>query len=218
MAAEKEKKREGGDIHAADSVGEVQAMPPPTAAPPDPFDPESLRLSQDFAAGLGVKKTILTIPVRKPSKEAWVRVHPDEGYRFQTAVVELKDDREVYLVDRKLWPDLSTESVFGPRMLFTAVTRQNVVFLWPVRLPGSDGRIDSWNESVLQAATMAMKGWVRVAANMGLGAYDVFEATGSLPEPAWPDLPFRDLLKIAFKGRFIDSMDHPILRRLRGEI
>ena len=29
---------------------------------------------------------------------------------------------------------------------------------------------------------------------------------------------FHDLLKIAFKGKMIEDLDHPVLRRLRGEI
>jgi hypothetical protein len=53
---------------------------------------------------------------------------------------------------------------------------------------------------------------------MSLGAYDVFEATGPFPEPQWPGIGFEELLRIAFKGRYIDSLDHPVLRRLRGEI
>jgi hypothetical protein len=44
-------------------------VPPLDADAPDPFDPESLRLSQDFSAALGVKKALLTVPVRKPAKE-----------------------------------------------------------------------------------------------------------------------------------------------------
>jgi hypothetical protein len=52
---------------------------------------------------------------------------------------------------------------------------------------------------------------------MALGAYDVFQATGDLPEPEWPGLPFRELLRVAFRDRFIQSEDHPVLRRLRGE-
>src|SRR5262245_28394028 len=47
---------------------------------PDPFDPVALRLSQDFTAGLGVKKALLTVPVRKPDKSWFVRVHPSEDY------------------------------------------------------------------------------------------------------------------------------------------
>ena len=60
----------------------------------DPFDLASLRLSQDFASAVGVKKLVTTIPVKKPSKEWFVRTHPDPDYRLQTAVLELKEDRE----------------------------------------------------------------------------------------------------------------------------
>jgi len=192
------------------------STPAPTA--PDPFDPASLRLSQDFAAGLGVKKALLTVPVRKPDKSWFVRVHPDDDYSLQTAVIELKEDRETYLVAPTLWPTLAAESTFSPRALFTAINRQGVLFVWPVRLPGPDGKVDEWSRNALEAAQKARKGWVRVAANMALGAYEVWDATGELGEPDWPDKPFRELLSIAFKGKLIDSLDHPVLRRLRGEV
>lgn len=199
-----------------------QAVSSPAAAgqnaAPNPFDPARLRLPQDFGATLGVKKALLTIPVRKPSKEWFIQVHPDEAYRVQTAVLELKEDRETYLVDPKLWPELATrESTFGPRLIATAINRQGVVFLWPIRLPGSDGKLDEWNMSALEAVQLATGKWVRVAANMSLGAYDVFEATAKLPEPEWPTVAFAKLLKVAFKNRYIDSLDHPVLLRLRGE-
>lgn len=178
-------------------------------------DLSRLRLSQDFAATIGVKKALLTIPVRKPAKEWFVRT--STALRLQTCVLELKEDREVYLVAQPLWRELASESTFGPRALFGAMNRQNVFFVWPVRLPGPDGKIDDWNRSALEAATMAEKCWVRVASNMALGAYDVFEATADWPEPDWPDLPFNELLRVAFKGRVIDTLDHPTLKRLRGE-
>ena len=87
----------------------------------------------------------------------------------------------------------------------------------PVRLPREDGRLDEWNRSALEAADMARERWVRVAANMSLGAYEVYEAAGSIPDPDWPDVTFRALLEIAFKGRFIQNLDHPVIHRLRGE-
>jgi hypothetical protein len=195
---------------------ERPAIAPPVG--PDPFDPASLRLSQDLGACVGVKKALLAVPVRKPDKSWFVRVHPDEAYRLQTAVVELKEDRETYLVAPALWPELAAESTFSPRALFTTMNRQGVLFLWPIRLPGSDGKVDEWSRTALEAADMAAKGWVRVTANMPLGAYDVFQATGNLPDPEWPDLTFRELLRVAFKDRLIDSLDHPVLRRLRGEV
>jgi hypothetical protein len=195
--------------------GEVKASVPSSS---DRFDVSRLRLSQDFASSVGVKKALVTVPVKKPEKDWFVRVHPAEEYRLQTAVLEIKSEREVYHVERELWPSLSAESTFGGRFLFTAVNRQGVVFLWPVKLPRPDGRSDEWNRSLLEAAEMATRGWIRVVANMHLGAYEVFEATGDLPEPVWPEMSFGELLKIAFKDHFIDSMDHPVLKRLRGEL
>jgi hypothetical protein len=206
------------------SVSPVERVPDPpggsaTAPLPDPFDPASLRLSGgDFNASVSVKKVLMSVPVRKPDKSWFVRVHDQDDYRLLTAVIELKEDRETYLVAPDLWPALATEATFGPRAFYTAINRQGVVFLWQIRLPGSDGKLDDWNKTALEAAKRATAGWVRVSANMALGAYDVFEAAGSLTEPAWPDIKFRDLLAIAFKDKVIDSMDHPVLRKLRGEV
>ena len=183
--------------------------------PPDPFDPNRLRLSQEFVSSLGVKKALLTVPVRKPAKEWWIQVHPDPAYRLETAVLELKEERETYLVARELWDDLAGE--ISPRILFTTVNRQGVTFLWPVRLPGSDGRIETWSRSALEAAELAERNWVSVRANMSLGAYEVFEATGDLPDPKWPDEPLSRLIEIAFRDHFIQDFDHPVIRRLRGE-
>jgi hypothetical protein len=70
----------------------------------------------------------------------------------------------------------------------------------------------------LEAVNLAVTRWVRVVANLSLGGYDVFEAAGNYSEPQWPDLPFVELLRIAFKDHFIESRDHPVWRRLRGEI
>jgi len=182
----------------------------------DPFDLSRLRLSQDFAGKVGVKKAIITVPVRKPHRQWFVRVHPDESWRLETAVLELSDERETYLVDPALWPELPGEVI--PKVLFTAINRQGVVFLWPVRLPGADGRHDEWNRSAIEAAQIAMNSWIRVSSNMSLGAYEVFTATADLPEPEFPEIGFKKLLETAFKERFIQSPDHPVIRKLRGEL
>lgn len=181
----------------------------------DIFDLAALRLPQDFGAQLGVKRVITTVPVRKPDKQTFVRVRPGDEWRLQTMVIELKEERETYLVAPALWESLFDEC--KPVCLFTAVTRQKVLFLWPVKMPSSDGRADSWSESAIQAAQAAMKNWVRVAPNMGLGGYDLHVATGQgLNEPEWPDLDLQGIIKLAFRDRMIDSLEHPIVRRLQG--
>ncbi len=53
---------------------------------------------------------------------------------------------------------------------------------------------------------MAMKRWSRLKANMSLRAYDLFDATGDLPEPEWPGLAFLEILKIAFRNYYLDLL------------
>lgn len=205
-------------IHADGETlkAKATATPPKTAAP-DPFDPAKLRLSQGMTAAFGVKKHLTTLPVRKPSKEWFVRCHNDPTFRLETCVLELKEDAEIYLISPEVRDDLAGESTVSPRLLMTAINKQGTPFLWPIRLPGADGRHDEWSKSAMEAASIATKGWVRVQANMNLGAYEVYEATGNLGDPEWPKLPFNELLRIAFKDRYIDTLDHPVLKRLRGE-
>jgi len=199
--------------------GESEALPGGTGgtaddAAPDPFDPASLRLGQDFASSIGVKKVLTTVPCRKPNRHEFVRVRPGEDWRLETGVFEDKVNRETYLVQRDLWSELTGE-VF-PVCLFLAVNRQGDVFLWPAKLPGADGRSNTWNDSALAAARLAEDRWARVAANMGAGMYDTFEAAGELSEPEWPELSFAEILKLCFGQRFITTIDHPAIRALRG--
>jgi hypothetical protein len=121
----------------------------PANSPDDPFDPAKLRLPQDFTAGMGVKKLLTTVPVRRPAKEAFVQTHPGNDYRIHAAILELKEERDVYLIHPPLLPSLAGESTISPRLLVTTITRQGALFLWPLRLPGPDGRLDDWGHSAL---------------------------------------------------------------------
>ena len=191
-----------------------------TAATPesDPFDLSRLRLSQDFASAVGVKRLITTVPIRKPSKEWFVRTRPDSAYWFPTTVLELKEDQEIYLVAPALRAELEGESTFSPRLLVVSMNRQGVLFVWPLKLPKEDGRIDQWTRSAMTAATEAQTRWVRVTANMSLGAYEIGVSTGVASDPTWPDLSLQEIIKIAFRDKMISDLDHPVLKRLRGEI
>ena len=198
------------------SVGDIQNSTATAIEPGNPFDPANLRLSQNFAEKIGVKKVLNNVPVRKPGRQDFFRVHPGADYRIETAVVELKEESETYLVAPELRSEIPSELI--PKILFTTINRQGVLTLWPVRLPGEDGRLDDWNASALEAAEMAQERWIRVAANMSLGGYEIYEATGNLPDPEWPELTFAEILKIAFRGRYIENLDHPVIRRLRGDV
>jgi hypothetical protein len=181
----------------------------------DPFDPAALRLDQSFLQHQGAKKLLTEVPVRKPNRQEFVRVHPDDEYRLSpVAIIELKDEREFYLVLPSMAPDLPGEIDLAA--LFTAINRQGDLFLWPVKLPRSDGRRDRWRSSAMAGAELATSRWVRMSANMMAGLYDTYEAIGKLPDPTWPEYSFQKLLEVAFQGMIVDRHDHPVIRRLLG--
>ncbi len=179
------------------------------------FDIESLRISPDYAATLGATKLLATVPCRKPNPQAFIRVRPEGEFRLATAVIEIKEDREIYLLAPALREVVS--HVWQLKMFYTAITRQGTLFLWPVRMPGSDGRLDTWNQSAHTAAEHATHAWTRVQSNRQLGGYDIFQAAGGIPEPEWPDKTMQELVKLAFKNHIIDSLDHPVLQALDGK-
>jgi hypothetical protein len=153
----------------------------------------------------GVKKLLTTVPVRKPNKQDFIRVHPDPDFRLcGVAIIELKEDRENYLVVPSYAQQLDPQ-LFNLCNLFLGINRQKVVFLWPVKLPEPGGRISGWHTSGLEGAEKAMAQWIRVVANMNLGAYEFFVAENSLSEPEWPTLSLRELLQIGFKGRVMGA-------------
>jgi hypothetical protein len=197
----------------------IQAIHPASAsfdqaAPADPFDPANLRLDQSFTETVAVKKLLTTIPVRKPSRQTFFRVHPDPAYRDVFPIIDLKDDREEYIVVKSLVPELATEIVY--KQLVLTITRQGTVFFLPLRLPGPDGKDMEWWRSLREHAGLAQTHWIRVVPNRDLGAYEALQAADNLSEPEWPELGFWELIRIAFKEYLITDLSHPVVRRLRG--
>jgi hypothetical protein len=177
------------------------------------FDLSRLRLDQTFDAGK-TTKTLGNIKIQKPDKFTWFRVHG--AWELTTNVLDLKEERETYLVVPELLADLALE--VSPRMIVPCVTRQNDVFFWPLRIPDSSGREDSWMRSALEACELGKQGWIRIVSNLRTAGYDVHHPAVQPPTPKWPDLTFEAMVEKAFKNFLIDDSNHPRLRMLRGEV
>ena len=74
--------------------------------------------------------------------------------------------REVFQVHRDFWMEVPDAR---PIALFTAMARRGGLFIWPIKLPGPDGRSNDWNDSQLSAAELAETQWVQIRANMAAG-------------------------------------------------
>ncbi len=199
-------------IVETDQVSEVNNAQMPV----DAIDIASLRLSSNFGATLGVKKLLNLVPVGKPLPTQFFRTHPSDDMQFEALLLTQKGTQETYLVTENIGGYLP--ELVKPATLIPIIDRQNNVRLVPIPFPGPDGQRNPWHQSLLDALLHAKKSWIRVAANMHVGGYDVYEAQAELPAPIWPEHSMDVLVKTAFRGKIISDLDHPVIQGLQGRV
>jgi hypothetical protein len=178
-------------------------------------DLDALAVAPNEAAG-AMQEVLTHVPLQRPGRQVFFRTNPDPSWSLTTSIVfdEEGFGRDAYLVLPQMRGELLGE--VRTTLVSAIMTRQGVFQLWPLKLPLDDGHPNAWYESAREALELSRTRWVCMRPDLSLGAYRVLCAIGDLPDPVWPDRPFRELLDIAFRGRIIDSSDHPLVRRLRG--
>jgi len=129
----------------------------------DPFAPERFQIAQDYTTLVGGAKQITRVPVGRPDSQLWFHVNPDCAFTIDVALLDLRNERETYIVDPSLAMEVPTEVV--TKRLFQYVTRQGDIGIWAIKLPDPEGRIDSYNESAMLAVETAQERWVRLVSN-----------------------------------------------------
>lgn len=180
----------------------------------DPFDPSRFVIKATDSL-MKAEQLLTKISVGKPPKTSFVMASSDPGLSIQVGILELMAERESYLLTPDALAGVDPKLV-RMSVLTLSVDRMGNPFLWETRQPDVAGNDTDWAESMRIALSEAKKHWVRVVANMAMGAYDLFVAPGDLSEPEWPKYSMGELLKAGFSGRIIDSPEHPVLLRLRG--
>lgn len=189
-----------------------------TDAPSDPFDPfDPAQLRVDTMGDFEVEQVLTAVPVRKPKRIEFFRVHPEFVSDMLLVERDTGMDRESFLVT----PDVRDMVASELRLvrLFTCINKNGTVFLWPVKLPqGDNDRIRRMTDTALRCADQAKTLWTKLVWNRDLGGYEMYKAKGDLGSPQWPDKTHRDLIEIAFRDNLIDRPDHPVIKELYGEI
>ncbi len=134
-------------------------------------------------------------------------------------------DKEIYLVDPDLWTELEDEDEARDAQLFLIVDPDNNPFIWPVKLPRDDGsRGASWSDSALIMADQAKREWIKIKGNKTAGKYVATPAVDDLGDPEWPAdengaFSFTEVMRKAFgTKRYIDTLDHPVVKKIKGRV
>jgi hypothetical protein len=167
------------------------------------------------AATMGTKKTSEKFAARKSHNQEFVTVNSSSEYTASVYCFKRKEDGEVYLVNPSV---VSTLPGCYPAQLFLAANRQGAVFVWPATLPSQDGRTHGAHTSALENIERAKVGWVKNVWNRDAAAYEAEEPVAKFPSPQWPEKDFESIVQIAFKDRYIDSVNHIIVKQILGEV
>jgi hypothetical protein len=186
----------------------------PTVTTADMFDLDNLRLGQDFAETAGLRPLLTTVPVRRVDGQEFIRVRPGEEHRMVAGILNLKSEGELFIVTKAMIPELIGEFVYA--QLNTAINRQGVVFILLVRLPDPDGKDHEAWRTMRIAIDMGYTTWVRPRWFKPLGAYQITPASDKMSEPKWPDISFQELVRIGFRDKIINDLNHPAVKKLRG--
>jgi hypothetical protein len=185
----------------------------------DPFNLDALRAAPDLD-DIDLVKISVAVPVKRPGKNEFFRVHPSPEYMIDNYVLEHESelDKTTYWVVPGLGTPCWTTCARSASSL--AWTRAATSSCGPAKLPAADGSpaARGWYLSGLRAAEEAKKVWVKIVGNKAVGAYDVVIARGDLGDPQWPDKSFQELIRLAFGDKVVNSMDHAVVREINGEI
>lgn len=173
-----------------------------------------LRLSQDFQSMADVAKVVTTVKIGKPHRQIYFRVHPE--WQMCYPVLDYKNEgrSDFYIVDTKKVPDIQDE--VSLRLVVPAITSHEDLYIWPLRLPGEDGKLDEAGTSSLEAMRIARTQWIKLRWNGH--RFETFVAKTMLKEPEWPETTFERMLDIAFADRIITSPDHRVVKLLMGDM
>ena len=159
-------------------------------------------------------KRLGSIEVRKPKKQEWFRSHPEMF--AEISVIRRESTGDFYAVDPEIVRDLWEET--REAYIAAAINYEGALFLWPIIKPKADGSGIQLFENDLADLSLSRECWIRRQWMSGSKSYRVDQANTDRP-PEWPDnTSISDWVKRAFRGRFIDTLDHQLVRQLRGDL
>ena len=184
--------------------------------PEEKTELSGFNLSEFKASGIDPtaqsKKLITTIPVGKPKKQNFFRVHP--SLEYPVYIRDWEDDGTSYLVHPRIAPKITNQVKL--KIVYVSVYATGSPFLLAVPQPDMEGKWNNWHQSLSEAVDVAKKKWIRLEPDKIAQGYNIIYAAGSFGEPEWPNMTIDQYIETAFKSRQIIDENHPKIKELKG--
>ena len=155
--------------------------------------------------------------LRAPNEQEFFRTSPQKNHHLVVGSIADKQDMgRVYIVSGVLLEEVKLKFPKAVRAVELVLTQilAGASLVWPV--PLAEDRGGKWNSTQRAACEQGKTRWTNKTS--GRGEYDILTVNNP-KEVDWDSFPpFRDILRQAASERLIDSLEHPLLKKLRGEI
>ena len=155
---------------------------------------------------------------RKPRKNEFVQRHPDPSWTASLGTLDIGMDG-LFVVKPDLVSSL-IEHGLTHRKVYSLINRDGDMFFAPYKIPDRDGNLDKWNQSAhrILSEDWTTNTWFKVMSQKKSGKYIARRALkDDIPAPDWPDQKtFMEYLLDSVRDRFIDSMEHSVVKALLG--
>lgn len=203
----------------------------PVEGPPEGGDPQGAEdIFARAAAARKERQASGSSPkiVRKPMKipavtkiKAWFRTHETAIFPGLPIYVEPSSEdmeKKPYYVIPDVEDELEGDEGLVRHTGYLICTAAGKVLLLLVRDPDLDGSMHSATESKHDAAREAIGEWTRMSWDKDAMQYEISTAEWERKTVRWPDdVSEANVMRQAFGKQIIDSWDHEILKRARGE-
>jgi hypothetical protein len=212
-----------GGIDAVESLRIKQPPPADSEDDYDCFDVKSMLASPITGEDLTDKVEVARLPVRKPrSGVDYFRVHPDEAYRREFLLLEVRRKgafaADYYFLDPKIHEQVIGRKGVAVFSVVLTASFEGELYLWPVRRASGPAR-SQVEQDLIDAIRRSFTDWIQVVWAPERFRWDIFRYKGKPPaEPVWPKDPFKKILKLSFEDHYLSDPNHELLREDKEKV
>jgi hypothetical protein len=155
----------------------------------------------------------------RPPRDDWFRAHPEGTMATGMTLVKGKMG-ELHAVRSELIPIVGPEVTKAlVRASVTAcMTVDGAKFLWAILHPAGNANQQHYDNAI-SARDLARSTWIRFYWDANQESHiTVTPKHSTAADPKWPDATLDAWIDKAFRGKFIDNVDDPLFRKIRGEL
>jgi len=170
----------------------------------------------DVADDTQIVENFEYVPVGKPSKTTWFKTSPDKAFERLANMLDL-GNKGSYMVSGEVARYLGGNLVKVVR-LHLSWGVDGKPFLIPITLPDKSGRPwNQWHSSLDKAVKLSMVKPVNVVSDQNKGTNLIYTSDMPFPPLMLPEgTTMADLVNIAFQEKYIDDIEHPIIKEIKG--